>query len=139
MASFGEDVRLKTSGEGDVQDITAHVARVVNLSKIENGIVCVSVVGSTASVTTVEFEPGLAKDLGEAAERLFPRGLDYDHHRRWGDGNGHSHVRASFLGPSVTVPVRGGKPVLGTWQQIVLMEFDPRPRERTVAVQVVGD
>jgi secondary thiamine-phosphate synthase enzyme len=139
MSSFGEDVRLKTSGEGDVQDITAHVARVVNLSKIENGIVCVSVVGSTASVTTVEFEPGLAKDLGEAAERLFPRGLDYDHHRRWGDGNGHSHVRASFLGPSVTVPVRGGKPVLGTWQQIVLMEFDPRPRERTVAVQVVGD
>ncbi len=139
MVSFGEDVHLKTSGEGDVKDITALVAGVVTRSGIGGGIVCVSVVGSTASVTTVEFEPGLVKDLGEAAERLFPRGLEYDHHRRWGDGNGHSHVRASFLGPGITLPVREGKPVLGTWQQIVLMEFDPRPRERTVAVQVVGD
>ena len=114
MGSFGEDIEFKTSGEGDIVDITAKVASVVKRGKITDGIVCVSVVGSTASITTVEFEPGLVKDIGEAVERLFPKGLVYEHHLRWGDGNGHSHVRATFLGPSVTVPVRAGKLVLGT-------------------------
>ncbi|MFH0816150.1 MAG: secondary thiamine-phosphate synthase enzyme YjbQ [Methanobacteriota archaeon] len=139
MASRGEDISLKTSGEGDVVDITAMVAGVVKRSKVAEGIVCVSVVGSTASITTIEFEPGLVKDVREAAERLFPKGSVYEHHLRWGDGNGHSHVRASFFGPSVTLPIRGGEPVLGTWQQLVFLEFDVRPRERTVAVQIVGD
>jgi secondary thiamine-phosphate synthase enzyme len=139
MSAHGEDIKLRTIGEGDVKDITPEVSDIVRRSGISDGIVCVSVVGSTAAITTIEFEPGLAKDVGDAAERLFPREAEYQHHLRWGDGNGHSHVRSSFVGPSVTVPLRKGAPVLGTWQQIVLLEFDPGPRERTVAVQVVGD
>jgi secondary thiamine-phosphate synthase enzyme len=139
MASHGEDLRMRTKGDGDVIDLTAAVGAVIGRSGVSHGLVCVSVVGSTASITTAEFEPGLAKDIGEAAERLFPRGNEYEHHKRWGDGNGHSHVRASFLGPGVTLPVRDGSAVLGTWQQIVLLEFDPGPRDRRIAVQVVGD
>jgi secondary thiamine-phosphate synthase enzyme len=139
MASRGGEIALKTRGEGDVVDITSMVASVVSRSEIFDGIACVSVIGSTASVTTIEFEPGLVKDIREAVERLFPKDSVYEHHLRWADGNGHSHIRASFFGPSVTVPVRGGKVVLGTWQQIVLLEFDVKPRERNVAVQVVGD
>jgi secondary thiamine-phosphate synthase enzyme len=139
MSACSGDIHVRTKGEGDVVDLTAEVTSFVQKSGVKDGLVCISVVGSTASVTTVEYEPGLVSDLAEAVERLIPRGIDYEHHLRWGDGNGHSHVRASFLGPSVTLPVRGGSPVLGTWQQVVLLEFDNRPRERSIAVQVVGD
>ena len=139
MTSYGFEVKVRSKCEGDVIDITADIGKAIAKSGIKDGIVCASVVGSTASLTTVEFEPGLVRDMSDASERLFPKGIDYEHHLRWGDGNGHSHVRASFLGPSVTIPVREGKPVLGTWQQIVLIEFDTRARGRTVAVQVVGD
>ena len=103
-----------------------------------DGIACVFVSGSTAAVTTVEFEPGLVKDLQEAMERLYPKGIEYEHHLRWGDGNGHSHVRASMLGPSLVVPFKGGELMLGTWQQIVLMELDVRARSRDIVVQVIG-
>jgi secondary thiamine-phosphate synthase enzyme len=119
-------------------DITSEVREIVEKSRVKQGIACVFVVGSTAAVTTVEHEPGLVKDMKDAMERLFPKGIDYDHHQRWGDGNGHSHVRASFVGPSLTVPIQGGDLVLGTWQQIVFMEFDNKPRSREVLVQVVG-
>jgi secondary thiamine-phosphate synthase enzyme len=99
----------------------------------------VFVSGSTAAVTTVEHEPGLVADMHEAMDRLYPKDIEYEHHNRWGDGNGHSHVRASFIGPSLTVPVSGGRLMLGTWQQIVFLELDVRPRTREVTVQMVGE
>jgi len=101
--------------------------------------VCVFVVGSTAAVTTVEHEPGLVSDMHDAMDRLYPRDVDYEHHQRWGDGNGHSHIRASFVGPSLTVPIVDGDLKLGTWQQIVFMEFDNKPRSRELSVQVLGE
>jgi secondary thiamine-phosphate synthase enzyme len=132
-------VSLRTSAKDEVIDITDKVQDIVSKSGIDNGLACIFVAGSTAAVTTVEFEPGLVKDLNEAMDRLYPKGIDYDHHRRWGDGNGHSHVRASLVGPSLTVPIVDGRLLLGTWQQIVFLEFDNKPRSREVAVQIVGD
>jgi secondary thiamine-phosphate synthase enzyme len=132
-------VSLRTSARDEVIDITGKVQDIVSKSGIDNGLACIFVAGSTAAVTTVEFEPGLVKDLNEAMDRLYPKGIDYDHHRRWGDGNGHSHVRASLVGPSLTVPIVDGRLLLGTWQQIVFLEFDNKPRAREVAVQIVGD
>ena len=129
---------MKTSGRDDIHDITQQVQRQVSESGMKDGIACVFVSGSTAAVTTVEFEPGLVKDLQEAMERLYPKGIVYEHHLRWGDGNGHSHVRASMLGPSLVVPFKGGELLLGTWQQIVLMELDVRARSRDIVVQVIG-
>jgi len=129
---------LKTSGRDDIHDITQQVQRQVSESGMKDGIACVFVSGSTAALTTVEFEPGLVKDLQEAMERLYPKGIEYEHHLRWGDGNGHSHVRASMLGPSLVVPFKGGELILGTWQQIVLMELDVRARSRDIVVQVIG-
>ena len=132
-------INLKTSAKDEIIDITSRAQDIVAKSGIRDGIVCIFVAGSTAAVTTVEFEPGLVKDLQEAAERLYPKRLDYEHHKRWGDGNGHAHVRASFVGPSLTVPLVDGQLLLGTWQQIVFMEFDNKPRSREVMVQIVGD
>lgn len=129
---------MKTSGRDDIHDITQQVRQQVSESGMMDGIACVFVSGSTAAVTTVEFEPGLVKDLQEAMERLYPKGIEYEHHLRWGDGNGHSHVRASMLGPSLVVPFKGGELLLGTWQQIVLMELDVRARSRGIVVQVIG-
>jgi secondary thiamine-phosphate synthase enzyme len=130
---------LETRGQGDVHDVTAEVARAVGASGIAEGIVTAFVVGSTAGMTTIEFEPGAVGDLDRAYERIAPRQADYAHHLRWGDDNGSSHVRAAMLGPSLTVPVVDGRLVLGTWQQIVLVEFDTCPRDRQVVVQVIGD
>lgn len=132
-------VTLRTDAKDEIVDITAKVQGIVSKSRISNGLACVHVVGSTAAVTTVEHEPGLVKDLQDAMDRLYPKDIDYEHHLRWGDGNGHSHVRASLVGPSITVPVREGKLLLGTWQQIVFMEFDNKPRTREIAVQIVGE
>jgi len=132
-------VCLRTSAKDEIIDITDKVQDIVSKSGIDNGLACMFVAGSTAAVTTVEFEPGLVKDLKEAMDRLYPRGIDYEHHRRWGDGNGHSHVRAALVGPSLTVPIVDGRLLLGTWQQIVFLEFDNKPRSREVAVQIVGD
>ncbi|MBI5001453.1 MAG: YjbQ family protein [Euryarchaeota archaeon] len=132
------EIKLRTKGEGDVRDITADAAKAVSDSKVKDGIATIFVVGSTAAITTLEFEPGLVADMRGAAERLFPKGIEYEHHRRWDDGNGRSHVRAAFVGPSVTIPIVKGRLALGTWQQIILLEYDVRPRERTVVVQVVG-
>jgi secondary thiamine-phosphate synthase enzyme len=130
---------VSTQGQGDPHDITANVAAAVAASGIQVGIATVFVVGSTAAITTIEFEPGAVGDLNAVFERLAPRGGEYQHHLRWGDDNGSSHVRAALLGPSMTVPFVDGRLTLGTWQQIMLLEFDTRPRRREVVVQVVGD
>ncbi|NYT01794.1 MAG: YjbQ family protein [Methanosarcinales archaeon] len=124
---------------GEMVDLTDRVRKAVEKSRVRNGTVVVFVPGATGAVTTIEFEPGLVRDMGEALERLAPRDLDYSHNLRWGDGNGHSHVRAAFLGPSLTVPIVEGALTLGTWQQIVFLELDNRPRDRRVVLQVMGE
>jgi secondary thiamine-phosphate synthase enzyme len=128
-----------TRGQGDAQDLTASVAAALQQSQLRTGIVTVFVVGSTAAITTLEFEPGVAKDLDRALELLAPRSGEYEHHLRWGDDNGSSHVRAALLGPSITVPFTDSALRLGTWQQIVLVELDTRARSREVIVQIVGE
>lgn len=133
------DREARTSGQGDVVDITGMVAGAVADSGLSDGIVTVAVVGSTAGVTTIEFEPGAVADLGAMFERLAPRSGAYRHHERWGDDNGSSHVRAALLGPSLTLPFTAGRVRLGTWQQIVLVELDTRPRDRQVIVQILGE
>ncbi|HMF98845.1 MAG TPA: secondary thiamine-phosphate synthase enzyme YjbQ [Vicinamibacterales bacterium] len=130
---------VTTKGQGDAHDVTDHVAAAVTESGCRAGIVTIFVVGSTAAVTTIEFEPGAVADLNQLFEALAPRGADYRHHLRWGDDNGSSHVRAALLGPSLTVPFANGKLLLGTWQQIMLLEFDTRPRRRELVVQIVGE
>ncbi len=130
---------LSTSGQGDVHDITDIVEEAVSRSNIRSGTVTVFVVGSTAGITTIEFEPGAVADLNQVFDVLAPRSAAYRHHLRWGDDNGSSHVRAALLGPSITVPVGDRTLLLGTWQQIALVEFDTRARQREVVVQVIGE
>jgi secondary thiamine-phosphate synthase enzyme len=132
-------LQLRTRGQGDVHDLTSEAARAVSASGLTAGIATIFVVGSTAGVTTIECESGAVADLDRAFERVAPRRAEYQHHMRWGDDNGSSHVRAAMLGPSVTVPVVGGRLSLGTWQQVVLVEFDTGPRAREVIVQIVGE
>ncbi len=139
MTTANGSIALKTSARDEVVDITEKVRDIVSKSKIKEGLACVFVAGSTAAVTTVEHEPGLVADMKDAMDRLYPKSIEYEHHRRWGDGNGHSHVRASFVGPSLTVPIVDGDLKLGTWQQIVFLEFDNKPRTREITVQIVGD
>ena len=130
---------IATRGQGDAHDITPLVSEVVGESDLTAGIVNISVIGSTAALTTIEFEPGAIADLNRVFEALAPRDGDYDHHRRWGDDNGSSHVRAALLGPSLTLPIVDGEVILGTWQQIMLLEFDTRSRKREIVVQVMGE
>lgn len=120
-------------------DITQEVTKILSRHRLQEGSLLVFVVGSTASVTTTEFEPGLRRDIPEALNRLIPEKLRYHHDDTWGDGNGHSHVRASLMGPSLTIPFSRGELLLGTWQQIVLVDHDNRPRERTIVVQLSGE
>ncbi len=130
---------LRTRGHGDVVDLTAGLVGWLEEVDATEGMVTVFVPGSTAAMTTIEYESGAVEDLGEALERIAPSDREYHHDRRWGDGNGFSHLRAALLGPSVTIPVRGGRPVVGTWQQVVLVECDRRARERRVVLAFVGD
>jgi len=139
LTTANGSITLKTSARDEVIDVTEKVREIVSKSNIREGLACVFVVGSTAAVTTVEYEPGLVTDMRDAMDRLYPKSIDYEHHQRWGDGNGHSHIRASFVGPSLTVPIVDGDLVLGTWQQIVFLEFDNKPRTREITVQIVGD
>lgn len=132
-------IELDTKGFSDVIDITSKTASILHSSGVKNGLLTVFVIGSTASVTTIEYEGGVVEDLKEAIERLAPKDIPYRHDRAWGDGNGFSHVRASLLKPGLTIPVVNGVLTLGTWQQIVLIDFDNRPRRRRIAVQVVGE
>ncbi len=132
-------VEIQTNGHGHMQDITDRVAAAVKASCIKTGMVHVFNVGSTATIGAIEFEPGLLQDLPETMDRLMPPSRDYGHEQTWHDGNGHSHLQATMMGPSLTVPVENGAPVLGTWQQIFHLECDVRPRSRTIVVTVMGD
>lgn len=135
-----EKIKVKTKGNCDVVDITAQVSSAVANSKIANGTVTVFNVGSTAGITTTEYEPGLANyDIEAAFEGIAPSGGGYEHEKTWHDDNGHSHVRATVLGPSLGVPIIGGQLTLGTWQQIILVDFDTRARTRTVICQIIGE
>ncbi|MCL6504336.1 MAG: secondary thiamine-phosphate synthase enzyme YjbQ [Pirellulales bacterium] len=132
------DLRLQTRGHGHMQDLTGRVQALVEKAGIQDGLAHVFAMGSTAAVGTIEFEPGLEEDLPAMLDRLIPPSREYGHERAWHDGNGHSHLQATLLGPSLSVPVRDGRLVLGTWQQIIHLECDIRPRERTVVVTVLG-
>ena len=135
----GEQISLSTKGFSDIHDLTARVEQVVAKSGIKNGIVCVFAVGSTASVSTIEYEPALSEDFRDQLEKFAPHTMRTRHSETWGDDNGFSHIRATFMGPGLTVPVHDGSLVLGTWQQIVLIDHDNRPRSRKVFVQVMGE
>ena len=137
--TFQQHISIRTRGHGDMHDLTEQVAAAVSASGIRRGTVNVFNVGSTAAVGTIEFEPGLLEDLPHILDELIPPGRNYGHERAWHDGNGHSHLQATLLGPSLTVPIDGGKLILGTWQQIFHLECDVRGRQRTVVVTVVGD
>lgn len=139
MTVENKRLKLQTKGHDHIVDITGQVEEVVAGSKVKDGIVTVFVFGSTASVTTVEYEPGLVKDLKEFNERLIPSKEGYAHDATWGDANGYAHLRASLYGPSITVPLVSGKMTLGTWQQIIVIDHDNRPRSREVIVQVMGE
>jgi secondary thiamine-phosphate synthase enzyme len=130
---------VETKGQGDTRDLTALVATTIRESSLTDGLATVSVVGSTAGITTLEFEPGVVADLNALWEQLAPRDGDYRHHLRWGDDNGSSHVRAAILGPSISIPFDEARLRVGTWQQIVLVEFDTRARQREVIVQLIGE
>jgi len=134
-----ERISLETKGEVDMVDITAEVESIVEGRSIKNGLATIFVPGSTAAVTTIEYEPGLLTDFPAMFEKIAPRNAAYEHERRWHDGNGHSHVRASLLGPSLTVPIEDGKLTLGTWQQLVLVELDTHSRSRQLIIQILGE
>ena len=136
---FQRELRLRTQISGEMHDLTDGVARIVSESGVRTGIVQIFNVGSTGAIGAIEFEPGLKQDLPALLRRLIPPSRDYAHEQTWRDGNGHSHLQATPLGPSLTVPVRDSLPVLGTWQQIFHIECDVRPRERTVVVTVLGE
>ena len=139
MPVLTKRIELRTGSENEILDITGDVQLAVEESGLDAGVATVFVPGSTAAVTTIEFEPGLAKDFPAMLERVAPDDIDYEHQRAWHDGNGRSHVKASLVGPSLSVPFEGGVLALGTWQQIVFVELDIRPRRREVVVQVMGE
>jgi len=139
MACHSVIIELPGGTGTDIHDVTAQVASAVADSKVRSGLVTVHVAGSTGAVTTIEYESGALADLQALLDRLAPQGADYAHEKRWHDGNGHSHLRAALLGPSLTVPVCEGRPLLGTWQQIIVLDFDNKPRQRRVMVQVLGE
>ncbi|MFO0568273.1 MAG: secondary thiamine-phosphate synthase enzyme YjbQ [Polyangiaceae bacterium] len=139
MPTYPARIELESQGHADVIDITDRVRDAVKRSGVRSGLACVFVPGATGGVTTIEFEPGCVADLATAFERVAPSRGDYEHERRWHDGNGHSHVRAALLGPSLTVPIVEHELTLGTWQQIVFVDFDNRSRCRSLVLQIVGD
>jgi len=134
-----ERIDLSTKGNGDMHDLTDKVNAIVRQSGIQTGMVHIFNIGSTASIGTIEFEPGLQRDLPELLNRLIPPSRDYGHEQTWHDGNGHSHLQATWLGPSLTVPVRNGRIEVGTWQQIFHLECDIKPRKRDVVVTIYGE
>ncbi|RLG56186.1 MAG: YjbQ family protein [Candidatus Hydrothermarchaeota archaeon] len=136
---YTKEIEVFCKADGDMKDITKDVERAIDESKMKNGMACVFVVGSTGAITTIEYEPGLKKDFPQAMERIAPSGIDYEHHKTWGDDNGRSHVRASIVGPSLVVPFLNGKLVTGTWQQIVLINFDTKDRNRRIIIQIMGE
>ena len=136
---YQKQIQLETRGHREMHDLTGDVAQIIHDSGVRTGTAHVFNVGSTGALGAIEFEPGLCRDLPELLDRLIPPGRDYGHEQAWHDGNGHSHLQATLLGSSLTVPVADGKPVLGTWQQIFHLECDVKPRRRTVVVTVSGE
>lgn len=139
MLQHIDDVTFETEGEVTIRDLSEELVRIAGGSGVRTGQMLVFTPSSTSAITTLEYEPGLVKDLPAALERLFPKDIEYGHEEMWHDGNGHSHVRAAFLKPSLVVPVREGRPALGTWQQVVFVDLDNKPRRRTVMVHVWGE
>lgn len=138
MAVRTEHITVSSKGNRDVIDLTHELRRIIDKNGIAEGIAALFVPGSTAGITTIEYEPGLTEDIEKVLERLIPYGARYHHHDTWHDDNGSSHIQAALIGPSLTVPVVQGKPVLGTWQQVVLIDCDTRPRSREIVVQLLS-
>jgi secondary thiamine-phosphate synthase enzyme len=136
---YQQEIQIQTNGHRHMQDLTEEVAQIVSDSNVRAGLVNIFNIGSTGAVSTIEFEPGLQEDLPAMLDKLFPPNRDYGHERAWHDGNGHSHLQATSLGSSITVPIKDGKLVLGTWQQIFHLECDVKPRSRTIMVTVMSD
>ncbi len=136
---YSETICLRTKGFSDIVDMTPQVNEVLKRSKIENGLVTVFCPGSTGSITTIEYEPGVLQDLQKAIEKIAPEDMPYEHDKRWGDGNGFSHVRAALMKPGLSIPLINGRLSLGTWQQIVFIDFDNRRRDRKILVHVMGE
>ena len=139
MKIVTKKIELDTQGAGDLADITADLAQILRKSGLKSGNMTVFVIGSTAAITTFEYGPGMVRDIKDLYEKLVPSNKRYSHDDTWGDANGFSHLRAALQGPSLTIPFDGGKLVLGTWQQVVLAEFDNRPRQRRIAIQLIGE
>jgi secondary thiamine-phosphate synthase enzyme len=139
MVVLTKTVQIKSKGEDDMIDITQETAALIREGNLKNGIITVFVAGSTAAVTTIEYEPGLKRDFPKMLSRIAPNDIEYEHDNTWHDGNGHSHVRASLIGPSLTIPFRNRSLMLGTWQQIVLVEMDTQPRQRSIIIQIIGE
>lgn len=139
MPVSSKTLSLHTQREGEILDITDKVQSIIANGKITNGVAFLFIPGSTAALTTMEYEPGLVSDLLKTLERIAPKSAQYAHEEQWHDGNGHSHIKAAIIGPDLFVPVKDGHLVLGTWQQIVFIELDTRPRNRTVIIQLVGE
>jgi secondary thiamine-phosphate synthase enzyme len=136
---YSETISLKTKGFSDIIDMTRHVVTVIERSGIENGLVTVFCPGSTGAVTTIEYESGVLRDLQKALEKIAPSDIPYEHDKRWGDGNGFSHVRAALMKPGLSIPLVRGRLILGTWQQIIFIDFDNRRRERNILVHIIGE
>lgn len=139
MAVVSKSIQIRSKGENEMIDLTEKISDFVSSSEVSNGIVTIFVSGSTGSITTIEFEPGLIRDFPDMLSRIAPKDLDYGHEQMWHDGNGHSHVKASLVGPSLTVPFSKGQMHLGTWQQIVFLELDTRGRTRDLVLQIIGE
>jgi secondary thiamine-phosphate synthase enzyme len=139
MSVITRTITVRSHGENDMIDITPQISEATKATMLQDGIVTIFVSGSTAAVTTMEYEPGLKKDFPKMLARIAPSEIEYEHDNTWHDGNGHSHVRASLIGPSLTVPFNNTGLMLGTWQQIVLLEMDTRPREREIVLQIIGE
>ncbi|HEY3250171.1 MAG TPA: secondary thiamine-phosphate synthase enzyme YjbQ [Ignavibacteria bacterium] len=139
MKVLTEQIQVSTNGNCDIVDITREVREILHESRLKQGNVNVSVIGSTASISTIEYEPGLKRDLPEVLDKLIPSAKRYHHNDTWGDNNGHAHLRSTIIGTSKSIPFAKGDLLLGTWQQIVIIDFDDRPRQRKIVVQIMGE
>ena len=139
MTVITKTAQIETRGENDMINITGQTSKALEESKLQDGIITVFISGSTAAITTIEYEPGLKQDFPRMLSRIVPTNIEYKHDNTWHDGNGHSHIKASLIGPSMTIPFKDGNLMLGTWQQIVLLETDTRPRQRKIILQIIGE
>lgn len=139
MKILSEEIYINTQGKNDIINLSESLDRIINKTQIVNGLITISVVGSTAGITTIEYEPGLLKDLPEMLENIVPTNKRYYHDNTWNDGNGYAHIRSSLIGTSISLPIGNGKLETGTWQQVVLIDFDNRPRKRKLIVKMIGE